>query len=467
MDTPPPFAKRLRDHVRLTAACAFSAVAVLYAVLCVKSTAADTSGDLCGIGGCPRGLGPLVLWALVAALAAGGLWRSAVKGRGYRSAVGWVAAVAVALVALWPGRLGFSWLRGPHMDLFGYQIPEGAAAGKPLGSWASPPTSGFVIRVRTDGVTGYDGEGRRGWRLGPPPAGGEVCGMSPDAPSGTGVLAYTAAGQDACGTRLVAVDVISGEKRWVQDIPNPTGNVSAVGSLAVTATADAVLAYDLRTGKEAWRTPLRRPADVTEVLAGPDRVLVAARSGSGSELIALDARTGAVAWQATRPAGTEPPRLVSARPAAVVADGHLLTFDDAGRPRGGPEQSPYVPDPDGRHRVLGDVLIVPVPEREKREVLAAYSLTDGSQLWTRAFDQDWKVRAVGTGRSGRIAVVTQGAYTHLWHLDPRTGQPAGESTVLRDLPMGESIALYGRTFVNLDPGGQLPPIFDVDPVFGW
>ncbi len=113
------------------------------------------------------------------------------------------------------------------------------------------------------------------------------------------------------------------------------------------------------------------------------------------------------------------------------------------------------------------MLFVPVPEREKREVLAAFSLVDGRLLWRRAFDHDWEIRTLGVGRSGRIAVVTQGPYTHLWHLDPRTGKPGGESTVLRDLPMGRSIALYGRTFVNLDPGGTLPPIFDVDPVFGW
>ncbi|MEV0413909.1 hypothetical protein AB0I68_24650 [Streptomyces sp. NPDC050448] len=78
-----------------------------------------------------------------------------------------------------------------------------------------------------------------------------------------------------------------------------------------------------------------------------------------------------------------------------------------------------------------------------------------------------RIRTLAVGRNGRIAVVTEGAYTHLWHLDPRTGRPGGESTVLRDLPLGTSFALYGRTFVNLDAGGRLPPIFDVRPAFGW
>lgn len=38
---------------------------------------------------------------------------------------------------------------------------------------------------------------------------------------------------------------------------------------------------------------------------------------------------------------------------------------------------------------------------------------------------------------------------------------------VRDLPMGDRTVLYGRTFVNLDPGGALPPVFDLGPVLGW
>lgn len=280
MDTPLPLVKRLRDHVRLAAACAFSAVAVLYAVLCVKLTVVDMTDGVCDFGGCPRGLGSLVLWALAAGLAAGGLWWSAVKGRGYRSGVGWTVAVAVALVALWPGWLGFSWLRGPHMDLFSYQVPQSAEAGKPLGSWAGDPATGFVIRARADGVTGYNGEGRHGWGL-PAPAGGAVCAMSTDTPSDTGLLTLTTAGS-GCGNRLVAVDITSGKQRWTKDIPKLVGKPSAGGSLAVTATADAVVAYDLVTGAERWRSPLPAGASAMEVAAGPDRVLLLARTDKGS-----------------------------------------------------------------------------------------------------------------------------------------------------------------------------------------
>ncbi|MET9885089.1 PQQ-binding-like beta-propeller repeat protein [Streptomyces sp. NPDC006430] len=465
MDTPLPLVKRLGDHVRLAAACAFTAVAVLYAVLCIKLTVADMSDVVCSSGGCPRGLGPLVLWALVAGLAAGGLWWSAVQGRGYRSTVGWVVAVAVALVALWPGWLGFSWLRGPHMDLFSYQVPDGPGADKPLGSWAGDPDSGFVIRARADAVTGYNGEGRHGWGF-PAPAGGAVCAMSRGTPSGTGLLTVTSA-ESTCGNRLVAVDITSGKQRWTKDIPKLVGKPSAGGSLVVTATADAVLAHDLATGAELWRSPLPAGAAASEVAAGPDRVLLLARTGKSVELVAFDARTGALAWRFPMPVGYEPPRIVSASPAAAVGDGRLLVFDDGGRPR--PEsQAPYVPTADATAwLVAGDVLYAAVPEREEREVLAAFSLKDGRHLWTRTFDHDWRIRALAADRTGRIAVVTEGAYTHLWHLDPHTGKPGGESTVLRDLPLGESFALYGRTFVNLDDNGRLPPIFDIDPVLGW
>ncbi|MFF4103285.1 PQQ-binding-like beta-propeller repeat protein [Streptomyces sp. NPDC001903] len=466
MDTPPPLVERLRDHVRLAAACALGAVAVLYAVLCMKLTVVDMSDGACSYGGCPRGLGPLVLWTLVTGLAAGGLWSSVVKDRGHRSGAGWTVAVAFALLALWPGWLGFSWLRGPHMDLFSYQAPRSSAVGKPLGSWAGPPATGFVVRAGADGVTGYDGEGRRGWSL-RVPAGGAVCAMSADSPSGTGLLTFATV-LDGCGGRLVAVDVTSGKQLWTTNIPHLVGRPAAGGSLAVTATADAVLAYDLATGAERWRSPLPAGAVALEVAAGPDRVLLLARTDAGVELFALGARTGAVAWRFPMPVGYESPRIVSASPAAAVGDGRLLVFDEAGRPRA-QSREPYVPTTgETEWLVADDVLYASVPEREEREVLAAFSLKDGRHLWTRDFDEQWRIRALAAdGRSGRIAVVTEGAYTHLWHLDPRTGKPEGESTVLRGLRLGESFVLHGRTFVNLDDDTRLPPIFDVAPTIGW
>ncbi|KMO98457.1 outer membrane protein assembly factor BamB family protein [Streptomyces roseus] len=467
MDTPPPLVERLRDHVRLAAACAFGAVAALYAVLSVKLTVVDMTDGVCDFGGCPRGLGPLVGWTLLAGSAAGGLWWSVVKGRAYGSGVGRSAAVAVALVALWPAWLGFSWLRGPHMDLFSYQAPLGRAAGKPLGSWAGDPAAGSVVRVRADGVTGYDGEGRHGWSL-PAPAGGEVCVMSAQAPSGTGLLTMATAGS-GCGNRLVAVDVASGKQRWTRELPKLVGKPSAGGSLAVAATADSVLAHDLATGAELWRSPLPPGATAVEVTVGPERVLLLARTDRGVELFALGARTGALAWRFPMPVGYEYPRIVSASPAAAVGDGRLLVFDEQGRVRA-ESREPYVPTTGGTEwLVADDVLFASVPEREEAEVLAAFSLKDGRHLWTRAFEHDWRVRALAAdGRAGgRIAVVTEGAYTHLWHLDPRTGNPDGESTVLRGLRLGESFALHGRTFVNLDDDGRLPPLFDVAPTTGW
>ncbi|MFE2876666.1 PQQ-binding-like beta-propeller repeat protein [Streptomyces roseus] len=466
MDTPPPLVERLGNHVRLAAACAFSTVAVLYAVLCVKLTAVDMTDGVCDYGGCPRGLDSLLWWTLLAGLAAGGLWRSVVKGRAYRSGTGRTAAVAVALLALWPGWLGFSWLRGPHMDLFSYQVPGSSPVGKPLGSWAGPPAAGFVVRAGADGVTGYDGEGRRGWSL-RVPAGGAVCAMSADSPSGTGLLTFATV-LDGCGGRLVAVDVTSGKQLWTTNIPHLVGRPAAGGSQAVTATADAVLAYDLATGAERWRAPLPAGAVPMEVAAGPERVLLMARTGQGVELFALGARTGVVAWHYPMPVGYESPRIVSASPAAAVGDGRLLVFDEAGRVRAQP-QEPYVPATgETEWLVAGDVLYAAVPEREKRELLAAFSLKDGRHLWTRAFEDDWRIRALDAdARSGRIAVVTEGAYTHLWHLDPSTGNPDGESTVLRGLRLGESFALHGRTFVNLDDDTRLPPVFDVAPTIGW
>ncbi|MEU8438046.1 PQQ-binding-like beta-propeller repeat protein [Streptomyces sp. NPDC029216] len=463
MNDRPSLTARLLGAVRLVAACTLTAVALLYAVLCVKLTLVDMTEDACSAGGCPRGLGPLVLWALGAAAGAGLLWWAALRGRPYRSLGGWAVAVVVSFAALVPAWQGFSWLRGPLLVLFSYQVPEGPAAGRPLGSWGQE--AGSVIRVRTDGVTEYNGEGRHGWSIGTPPDGAQVCAMSPQPASRTGLLGY--AGGGPCGSRVVAVDLTSGLELWAADVPDPSGGMSVAGSLAVTGTADAVVARDLRTGAERWRSPLPAGAAVTDLLAGPDRVLAIARSAAGSELLALDPRTGTRTGQTPLPAGIDPPRLVSAGPtAAVIAGGRLLLHDGSGRPL--PDaRTEYVPSADGRRLVLGEVLVVAVPEREKREVLAAFSLTDGRPLWRRSLGHDYTVRTLSDTGTGRIEVVSQGSYTHLWDLDPRTGTPAGEPAVLRDLPLGEAAARYGSTFVNLDPGGALPPIFDVTPVLGW
>ncbi|MFF2195504.1 PQQ-binding-like beta-propeller repeat protein [Streptomyces sp. NPDC058157] len=456
---------RVAAAVLLVGACAFTVVAVLYAVLCGKLIAVDMTEVACSAGGCPRGLGWLLLWASAAAAGAALLWRAVLRGRAHRSAALWAAAVFLSPAALVPAWQGFEWLRGPHLTLFGYQAPEGAAAGSPLGAWEER-SSGSVFRVRTDGVTEYDGEGRHGWRLGPSPDGAEICGMSAEAPARTGLLLY--AWDGACGARVRAVDLESGRELWTKALADPSGTVSAGGSLAVTTTAGAVVAHDLSTGAERWRSPLPEGATATDLAAGPDRVLALTRSASGAELLTLDPGTGARARQTPLPAGSEPARIVSAAPtAAVIAGDQLLVFDARGVPH--TEGSPYVPSAEGRRTRLGDVLVVAVPDREDREVLAGFSLTDGRLLWRRTLGDDWSVRTLGAAGEGRVAVVSRGAYSHLWDLDARTGTSAGEPAVLRvrDLPMGERTVLYGRTFVNLDPGGTRPPVFDLGPVLGW
>ncbi|MFD0375906.1 PQQ-binding-like beta-propeller repeat protein [Streptomyces sp. NPDC127112] len=466
MDDGTSLGVRLWGGVRLVAACALTGVAVLYAVLCVKLLVVDMTEVACSAGGCPRGLGWLLLWAFAAAAGAALLWWAVLRGRAYRSAALWVAAVFLSPAALLPAWQGFDWLRGPHLTLFGYQAPEGPAAGRPLGAWEEHG-SASTIRVRTDGVTAYHEGDRYGWGIGTPPDGAAVCGMSEETPDRTGLLAYERGG--VCGSRLVAVDLASGRQLWARDVPDPSGTVAAGGSLVLTAPGAVVVARDLATGAERWRSPLPEGATATGFQAGRERVVVTVRSASGTELLALDPATGAPAWRSPLPAGTEPARIVSAAPtASVIAGDRLLVFDAQGRPHTD-AGSPYVPSADGRRIRLGDVLVVAVPEREKREVLAGFSLTDGRLLWERPLGDDWSVPTLGGMPRGRVAVVSRGAYTHLWDLDPRTGAPAGEPAVLRvrELPMAGRTALYGRTFVNLDPGGTLPPLFDLGPVYGW
>ncbi|MEV0413908.1 PQQ-binding-like beta-propeller repeat protein [Streptomyces sp. NPDC050448] len=354
MDTASRPRQRITAHLLLVLFSASAGVLALYLALLAKLALADLPGGTWSAESRPRGMGRLAVFIPLLLIALVLLWgwyrRSRPGGRSPGAAR--AVAVLVALAALAPGWLGFSWMRGPQMDLFGWQTPEGPTAGKPLGSWAADPTSGDVVRVRADGVTAYNGEGRHGWDL-RAPDGGAVCAMSKDSPSGVGLLTLSTA-QGACGSRLMALD-LSGKERWTKDIPNLVGEPSAAGSLAVAATADSVLAHDLRTGAELWRYPLPAGTVVPEVAAGPDRVLFLARTDQGSELFALDARTGSRSWQSPLPAGHGSPGIVSASPAAAVADGRLLLFDDAGRPRAGSQPS-HVPATDGARLVVGDVL---------------------------------------------------------------------------------------------------------------
>ncbi|MGW6980327.1 outer membrane protein assembly factor BamB family protein [Streptomyces sp. NPDC054932] len=471
-----PLRERLLGHAGFAAAAAFAAVAALYLVLLVKMAAVDVPGRVCTPASCPRGLGALVLSLLLCATAAW-LLRCGRRRRGHGRAPvpARVLAVLVALAALWPGWLGFEWMRGPQMDLSGWQQPVHPAAAA-VGVWETRP--GMLVRARTDGLVAFNGEGRRGWRL-PAPERTPLCALSRTAPSGVGLLLYGES-PGACGSQVVAVDLAEGRRLWTRD----TGRalVAVAGPAAVVADRDTVTGLDLRGGRELWRVPVPADCTVKAVDGTADRAMYVEECGDSARITAVDVRTGTRAWQTPLPTASRlrEVRVLSAAPPAVrvtetagTGTDAVLLFDDAGGARGSVPASGPAGDllSEPSPIVTGGLLVTPV-KQGRRNGVSAYSLADGRRAW-HADAGDEEVRGLAPTGPGRVGVVTSDRWwTYLSHRGLADGKRRAEPTVLRDLPLGGPFAFFpgppgSYVFVNLDRSGTLPPIFDIDPVFGW
>ncbi|MFJ8012610.1 PQQ-binding-like beta-propeller repeat protein [Streptomyces sp. NPDC096339] len=480
-----PFWKRLLGSAWPAVTAALGAVALLYFVLFLKLAFADMDGNKCGGGtDCPRGMGALMLSALLLGLLAVGsslLLRKVAPLT--RSCLTGVLAAVLALVALWPGWLGFEWMRGPQMYMSGWQAPDKPSSVKPVGVWAVERWP-VMVRARTDGLVSFNGEGRHGWRLGAPER-MSVCALSRTTPSDIGVVAYDRG--EGCGARVEAVELTSGKRLWGRDTVG--AGVAAVGGTAVVADKTlGVIGLDLRGGGELWRAGVPGECAVRVVDGAGERVLYVEECGRSARVTAVDSRTGARVWQTALPveSGLSEVRVLSAQPLALRVkesaergtDGVLL-FDGEGRTRGsvpvaGAEEELLLSSGSPEPLVSGELLVVPVRDGKKAGV-SAYSLTDGHRAWHTGFGRE---RVLGLGRArgaGEVAVVTsEHPWTYLTRLDLGGGGRREESTVLREVPLSQRFAFWpgppgSYVFVNLGAydSEQLPPTFEVLPVWGW
>ncbi|MEJ8643748.1 PQQ-binding-like beta-propeller repeat protein [Streptomyces sp. MS1.HAVA.3] len=250
--------KRLFQVTGLGLTAVLVSVTLLYCVLFWKLWFVDTPRYICSGQDCPRGMGWLAVLIPLLGTAAGLLW-AGIKGAPLvrRSPFARALAITLALVALWPGWSAYTWMRGPQMDLFGWQSPVPPAA-QPIGVWASE-RAGVLVRARPDGLVAYDGEGRKGWRL-PASEQTPVCALSRTTPSDVGLVAYQEGGR--CGTRIEAVDLAEGRSLWDRDLKPSRAHtvVAAAGTTAVVAEEGALVGLDLRGGEERWRVPSRPSA---------------------------------------------------------------------------------------------------------------------------------------------------------------------------------------------------------------
>ncbi|MCX4818608.1 PQQ-binding-like beta-propeller repeat protein [Streptomyces sp. NBC_01142] len=118
------------------------------------------------------------------------------------------------------------------------------------------------------------------------------------------------------GDPLVAYDVKTGRPRWTRKGVAPAGSplLFAAGKLFLVSTEHdgTVIGLDVKTGKEAWRSRLSEDLTVERTIAVDDaRIYVVASVNDGkirdrlTAVAAIDHRTGKVAWQEQRDAGTD------------------------------------------------------------------------------------------------------------------------------------------------------------------
>ncbi|MFJ3883563.1 PQQ-binding-like beta-propeller repeat protein [Streptomyces sp. NPDC090077] len=476
MDNGTPLPRRLFGLLSVCAAAAFGAVALMYFVLFWKLTFVDMPGNECGSRSCPRGMGRLVLFTPALAVAAAALWACVPRGARRRSWLGVLVAGAVAAAALWPGWRAYEWMRGPQMYVSGWQIADGSGKAKPVGVWALPDAAGgLLVRARADGLVAFDGEGRRGWRL-PAPERAPLCGLSRATASAVGLLVHEE-GARGCGARVTAVELTEGRRLWTREAAGQPAAV--VGGTAVLAQPDAVLGLDLREGGERWRSPVAADCRVGAVDGAGEQAVYVEECGGGARarVVAVDARTGARAWESALPTASplSELRVLSAEPLAVrvketVALGTdaVLLFDAGGRIRGEVAAAGL----EGEPLVTGGLLVSAV-QAGKKSGVAAYSLTDGRRAWHTSFGKERVLGLAVAQQPGEFAVVsTDHWWTYLTRLGRDDGGRREEATVLREMPLGSRFTFRpgppgAYVFVNLDADDELFPTFEVRPVWGW
>ncbi|MCX5198058.1 PQQ-binding-like beta-propeller repeat protein [Streptomyces sp. NBC_00249] len=443
------------------AATALSAAAVGWAVLFhgLGWTALQReAGGGCGGSNCPQGLPSVLILAfaltfggIVAFVATGTSVAGALTGRTVR-----VLALTGLLAGLWPGWLGYQWLRGEHLER-AWQVPKDTPdTVEGLGSW---PVGDTVVRVRTDGLTAYAArDGKELWTL-PAPARQSVCALSPRAERGLGVVGF--AGHDKPCTTAAAVDLGTGKIRWQQPVDGAARRTTAALALsattAVVAEQRTVRGLSAEAGQEQWKRESAQGCAPLGAEAAGGRVLMleecrtpGAATTAATRLLSLDARTGAQLWEGALPVETPAKAfaVLSVEPAVVSfwesdprGTAAVLSYDGQGRGRAviplsgkdgtlllGTDRYVDVGRPAPLAAVVGDTLVTAVqaPGRTESAGLAGYSLADGKRVWAKSLGE--KPAALTATAGARLSVLGE---RRLWTLDGRTGKDSAERVAIR------------------------------------
>jgi outer membrane protein assembly factor BamB len=205
---------------------------------------------------------------------------------------------------------------------------------------------------------------------------------------------------------LIGLDVDQGEQLWVRSLEDESGLVvpgvapwrtldglpgAVGGEVAVIPTGrpgrddDAaadrpaemlrhlgkgpVIAVDLRTGEERWRTPAVRPVGHA---VDDDLAVITVTGEPGSDVAVRDVETGALRWRVTS-AQVSQGVAVADDAVYIATAGDIVVHDrDSGRERGQLSS----PGPAFTMREMGGILLV-----DTREELAAVDISAGALRW--------------------------------------------------------------------------------------
>ncbi|UED84754.1 PQQ-binding-like beta-propeller repeat protein [Streptomyces profundus] len=492
----PPPVRRTRRDTRLTLALAVVIGSALLLPALIRLIVAPevASGAAPGVA---SGADAVPAWLVPAALGLGGLTLLAlVVVRRSRISVrrAWV------LVACWAVLGPLSWLVAGMLELTDparrvWAVETGSTptgGDHTAGAWL---VEDQLIRLTSDRLTAYDvdsGAERWSWS---PPADRRFCAAAEHPARGALLLALREADGDSCRTAL-AVDPDEGTPLWEGEFaggptfpaddgppseqrqPRVTGQLALAGEAAVLLEAEhGFRAVTAAGGEELWRLAAADGCAPVAV-AGADEALFTVEfctEADGPRQILLtgrDAATGEPLTEHVMPYGPDPTGLdvASVDPLLVAAAGRVYAF-----PEGAARAVPLAAQHDAltlRHGLAGgafdavplrgaaivdDTLVLRhgdpsdvyrVPSNRGGEIwhsrsrLAAYSLTDGRQLWrTGAFSGD--VNGI-TALDGEVVVLNElsrGVRSSLRVFDAATGEERGETRIEPTLNGGGAMLL--------------------------
>ncbi|MFH8768832.1 PQQ-binding-like beta-propeller repeat protein [Streptomyces sp. NPDC017958] len=447
---------------------------------------------------CPEGTTPTLLLAFLLTFVGLGVLARAFQSFTERrpgKAVPVALTVLGVLLALWPGRQAYLWMRGPVLDASWQAGPDRPATVRAQGVWTVGRDASTVVRVRDDALVSYDSHGGdRRWTL-RAPVRQSVCGMSERVVDGVGLVAF-ARYRKPCDT-VWGVDTRTGRKLWERHIKGVARFTSASDSLlaadrdvAVALTDTGVQAYGLADGRPRWSADLHRKhrdgeecaPNVVSATGGTTTVVVTCETADGGSgrLVTLDdasgKQRGSLALPVESPAETV--MVLSADPFTLLLKesdkrgvAAVLSYPD---PAGDPVRIPLTGDdedlmplPDTYDTfkarpalwatVSGDTLVVAgaEPGASSADRVSGYALRDGRHLWHADVGE---VAALAPAGRGRVAVLGNG---RLRTLDTANGHRVGEDdgTAVRTdrYATGGQLLRAGDTWVVVNGDGTNGP----------